>query len=84
MRIQAMPLDFKWTRDYGQYFYLGLMFPSSMIVGMLLGYLVDKYFHTDPWGKLIGLFLGVVAGAVNFVRDYKRLVGKKNNESKKS
>lgn len=77
-------MNFKWARDYGDYAYLGLMLPSSIIVGVGLGYLVDRWLHTDPWGKLIGFLLGVVAGTWNFIKDYQRLTRKKQNESKKN
>jgi ATP synthase protein I len=70
-------MDFKWLRDYADYFYLGLIFPSSMIVGTLLGFLADRWFGTHPWGKMIGLFLGLAAGTVNFIRDFRRLQRKK-------
>ncbi len=42
-----------------------------------MGYVVDHFLPTDPWGKMAGFFLGVFAGFVNFVRDYKNIQGKK-------
>lgn len=75
-------MDLRWVRDYADYLYLGLMFPSAMIVGALLGYAVDRLLGIHPWGKLIGLFLGLAAGVVNFIRDYKKLTAKRD-ESKK-
>lgn len=76
-------MDYRWLRDYSDYLYLGLMFPSAMAVGTAFGFLADRWLGTHPWGKMIGLFLGMAAGAVNFVRDYKRLTEKKINGSKK-
>jgi ATP synthase protein I len=76
-------MNFKWARDYGDYAYLGLMLPSSIIVGVGLGYLVDRWFNTHPWGKLIGFLLGVAAGTWNFFKDYQRITRKKKNESQK-
>ena len=69
-------MDFKWFQDYGDYFYLGMLFPSGIIVGTLMGYFVDKWFHTDPWGKIIGFIFGAFAGGYNFYRDYKKLINK--------
>jgi len=43
-------------------------FGGGVIVGALLGYGVDHFLHTSPWGILIGLMLGFAAGLVNIVR----------------
>ena len=32
------------------------------------GWLVDKWFGTDPWGLIIGIVLGSAAGLFEFVR----------------
>ncbi len=37
-------------------------FASACAVGVLLGYGVDRYADTSPWGLLIGLGLGLVTG----------------------
>lgn len=43
-------------------------FGAAVIVGALLGYGVDYFLHTAPWGLVIGLGLGFAAGVVNVVR----------------
>lgn len=43
-------------------------FGAAIIVGALLGYGVDTFAHTSPWGLVTGLTLGFVAGVVNVVR----------------
>jgi ATP synthase protein I len=43
-------------------------FGAAIIVGALLGYGVDYFLHTSPWGLVIGFGLGFVAGVVNVVR----------------
>jgi len=53
-----------------------MLFPSSIAVGTAMGYFVDKWLHTDPWGKLAGFVLGVFAGGYNFYKDYQKLVKK--------
>lgn len=68
--------DYKWLRDYSDYLYLGMLFPSSIAVGTLMGYFIDKWFHTDPWAKLAGFIFGVIAGGYNFYKDYQKLVKK--------
>ena len=46
-------------------------FSAAIIAGALLGYIVDKFAGTGPWGLLIGLFLGFGAGVMNVVRAAK-------------
>ena len=77
-------MDFRWGRDYARYFYLGLMFPSSIAVGAAMGWLLERWLGIEPWGIIGGFFFGVAAGALNFYRDYKKLTSKKKNESGKS
>jgi len=43
-------------------------FGAAILVGALLGYGVDYFLPTGPWGLIIGLGLGFVAGVVNVVR----------------
>jgi len=43
-------------------------FGAAILVGALLGYGADYFLHTEPWGLVIGLSLGFVAGVVNVVR----------------
>jgi F0F1-type ATP synthase assembly protein I len=76
-------IDGSWLRENADYFYIGLMLPSCIGVGVAMGWAIDHYFHTDPWGKLGGFLFGVLAGFVNFVRDYQNMQSKKKNESKK-
>ena len=43
-------------------------FSAAIIAGAFLGYLVDKFAGSGPWGLLIGLLLGFGAGVMNVVR----------------
>ena len=49
-------------------FRFGGEFGAAIIVGALLGYGADYVLHSSPWGLVIGLVLGFVAGVVNVVR----------------
>jgi ATP synthase protein I len=71
--------DLRWMQKYSRLVSLGLHFPSAIIVGTLFGYFFDRWLHTNPWGMLVGFFLGVVAGYINFFREFKRM----ERESKK-
>jgi ATP synthase protein I len=46
---------------------LGLLIPSSTLVGWLIGAGLDKLFH-QKWIFLVGLLLGAVAGFVQLFR----------------
>jgi F0F1-type ATP synthase assembly protein I len=59
---------------------LGLVLPSSIAVGMVIGYLLDRLFGTHPW--LLGAFtvLGVASGLLNLVRSLQRIGVEKDND----
>lgn len=41
---------------------------AALIVGLALGWGVDRLFGTRPWGLIIFFFLGAAAGMVNVFR----------------
>ena len=43
-------------------------FTAAVLVGGALGYFADKFLGTAPWGLLVGLFLGFMAGVRNVIR----------------
>jgi ATP synthase protein I len=43
-------------------------FIAAVIVGALLGYLLDHFAGTGPWGMIILLLLGFCAGVLNVMR----------------
>ncbi|MGB4100438.1 MAG: AtpZ/AtpI family protein [Alphaproteobacteria bacterium] len=44
---------------------IGFEFMGAVLAGLGIGWLVDGQFATSPWGVLIGLFAGFVAGIAN-------------------
>ena len=46
---------------------IGLIFPCSIVVGLLAGYGLDHYFHKHFF-YIIGLLLGIAAGFVQLIR----------------
>jgi len=52
---------------------LGLMLPSSIAVGLFMGWILDQHLHTHPW--MLGLFtvLGIVSGFRSLVRGLKKI-----------
>jgi ATP synthase protein I len=43
-------------------------FIAGVIVGALIGWLLDRFAGTSPWGLIIFLLLGFVAGVLNVLR----------------
>ncbi|WP_321490292.1 AtpZ/AtpI family protein [uncultured Hyphomonas sp.] len=51
----------------------GIEFAVSILVGGALGWLVDYFAGTKPWGLLIGGAFGIAAGVRAVMRAYKEL-----------
>jgi ATP synthase protein I len=49
-------------------FRLGTELVVSTMIGALMGYAVDHYFETKPWGILVGLIFGAAAGCLTVYR----------------
>lgn len=49
-------------RETGRYSGLGIELVATTLVGMFLGYVVDRWFSTRPWGLIVGLILGAASG----------------------
>ena len=68
---------------------LGLMLPSSIAVGLFLGYILDKTFGTRPWMLIVFFLIGTASGIYNLLRGLNRLQDDekrdetKNNDEKK-
>jgi F0F1-type ATP synthase assembly protein I len=58
-------------RQVGRYSHLGLILPASVVVGMGIGALLDRWLHTK-WIMLVGLLLGSVAGFFELTREIIR------------
>jgi ATP synthase protein I len=53
---------------YAKGFRLSSELVAGVIVGAGLGWLVDRWFGITPWGLIIFLLLGFVAGVLNVMR----------------
>jgi len=47
---------------------LVLMLPSSIAVGLFIGYWLDKWLGTHPWLLIVFLLLGTVSGFYSLLR----------------
>jgi ATP synthase protein I len=65
---------------------LGLVFVVAIVLGLAGGWWLDRHLGTSPFGLLLGLLLGTVAGFKNlftFSSRLDRLDRKKTNEPRK-
>lgn len=63
-------------------FRIGLELLVAVCLGVAIGWAIDRWFGTRPWGLLVFLFLGIGAGMTNVYRVVKGLgmtVGYKND-----
>jgi ATP synthase protein I len=58
---------------YGLGLKMSLDLVSSVIVGTLIGWGIDKIFSTKPIFFIIFLLLGIVAGFINLYRSIKKI-----------
>ena len=49
---------------------------AAVVVGTIIGYILDNWFGTKPWLILIFFFVGVVAGILNVFRSAKNMQSK--------
>ncbi len=61
---------------------IGLHMVSGIAVGALMGYGLDHWLDTKPWGTGIFLIFGIIAGFKNVYLDTKRLVASQKEEDK--
>jgi ATP synthase protein I len=53
---------------YAKGFRLSSELVAGVVVGAGLGWFIDRWFHTAPWGLMIFLLLGFAAGVLNVMR----------------
>ena len=46
---------------------------SAVVVGTIIGFILDKTFGTKPWLILIFFFVGVIAGILNVIKSAKKM-----------
>ena len=52
----------------GSAFRLGTELVAAVVVGTIIGFILDNWFGTKPWFIIIFFFIGVVAGILNVIR----------------
>ena len=57
----------------GTAFKLSTELVSAVVVGTIIGFILDETFGTKPWLILIFFFVGVVAGITNVIKSAKNM-----------
>ena len=57
----------------GSAFKLGTELVSAVLVGTIIGFILDTWFDTKPWLMIIFFFLGAAAGLLNVIRTANRM-----------
>ena len=52
----------------GNAFKLGTELVAAVVVGTIIGFILDNWFDTKPWLIIIFFFLGAAAGMLNVIR----------------
>ncbi len=68
-------------RELGRYSALGLEMAISVVVGLAIGYYLDKWLGTSPWLTILWLGFGFAAGVRSLYRAALR-AGKEPGEGK--
>ncbi|MCX7972944.1 MAG: AtpZ/AtpI family protein [Candidatus Aminicenantes bacterium] len=58
---------------------LVLTLPSSIAVGLFMGYYLDKWLKTQPWFLLIFTLFGVASGFLSLFRGLKKYQSSEKN-----
>lgn len=59
---------------------VGLEFAAAVAGLTLAGYWIDQKLGSEPWGVLIGAFVGIVGGTYNLLREVIRGTRPKNQQ----
>ena len=55
----------------GHAFKLGTELVAAVVVGTIIGFILDTWFGTKPWFIIIFFFIGSAAGMLNVIRAAK-------------
>ncbi len=57
----------------GTAFKLGTELVAAVLVGTIIGFILDSWFDTKPWLIIIFFFLGAAAGMLNVIKVAKQM-----------
>ena len=68
------------TSNIGQAFKLSTELVAAVLVGTIIGFILDNWFDTKPWLIIVFFFIGVTAGIANVIKSANLM--QKNDEEK--
>ncbi len=63
------------TRQESQGWTIATEFVGAVLGCALIGWLIDRFAHTAPWGVIVLLLLGFVVGTRNVLRQQNKIDG---------
>ena len=60
-------------QSWGKYLSYGLQMVVGVLLGLFVGQWVDRKLHSDPWGLLVGVTLGLASGMYLLIKDAIRM-----------
>jgi ATP synthase protein I len=73
IKKEVQDLDEKKGSFMGNAFKLGTELVAAVVVGTIIGFILDSWFDTKPWLIITFFFLGAAAGILNVIRAAKRM-----------
>ena len=64
------------SSSMGSAFKMSTELVSAVVVGTIIGFILDNWFGTKPWLILIFFFVGVIAGIMNVIKSAKKMQNK--------
>ena len=61
------------TSSMGTAFKMSTELVAAVVVGTIIGYILDNWFGTKPWLILIFFFVGVITGIMNVIKSAKKM-----------
>ena len=61
------------SSNMGTAFKMSTELVSAVVVGTIIGFILDNWFGTKPWLILIFFFVGVITGIMNVIKSAKRM-----------
>jgi F0F1-type ATP synthase assembly protein I len=65
----------------GRAYSIGFEFAAAVAGSVLLGYAVDWYYETSPWGIVVGAGIGIVGGMYNMIRQALAVAKEQSEEA---
>jgi ATP synthase protein I len=62
---------------------MGIHLVSGVIVGLVMGYYLDRWLGTKPWLLIVFLVFGIIAGYRNMFREMERIQRKEKDAARR-